>query len=118
MSPGGTGDSWQCPHCGETILRSAITCPACHRRLRFDAASIATPAGRSACPLAIEGTIRPAEGDAAWEYSLLVEVHDHRGELLVRRVLGVGRLKSGDVRKVTLRFEMQVPEKPAPSFPS
>jgi hypothetical protein len=36
----------------------------------------------------------------------------------VRRVIGVGRLKSGDVRKVTLRFEMQVPENPAPSFTS
>jgi len=118
MSPGVTGESWQCPHCGETILRSAIACPACHRRLRFDAASIAASAGPSACPLVIEGTIRPPEGNAAWEYSLLVEVHDDRGELLARRVIGVGRLKSGDVRKVTLRFEVQVPENPAPPIPS
>ncbi|HTX53874.1 MAG TPA: hypothetical protein VMD08_10700 [Candidatus Baltobacteraceae bacterium] len=113
MSPGVTGESWQCPHCGETILRSAIACPACNRRLRFDAASLVASAGQSACPLAIESTIRHPEGNAA-EYSLLVEVHDDRGELLARRVVGVGGLKSGDVRKVTVRFEVQVPEKVSP----
>ena len=58
------------------------------------------------------------EGGAAGEYSLLVEVQDDRGVLLARRVVGVGRLKSGDVRKVTVRFEVQVPENPAPPLPS
>jgi len=118
MSPGVTGESGPCPHCGETILRGAMACPACHRRLRFDAASLAASGGQSACPLALEGTIRHPEGGAAGEYSLLVEVQDDRGVRLARRVVGVGRLRSGDVRKVTVRFAVQVPENPAPPLPS
>jgi len=115
MSPGAAGESWQCPHCGETILRSAVACPACQRRLRFDAASVAGSAA-TVCPLAIEGTIRHPDSDTAWEYSLLVEVHDDRGEVVARRVIGVGGMKAGDARKVMLRFEVQVPEKfPPPS---
>ena len=36
-APPMTGEAWNCPHCGERILRSAPTCPACLRHLRFDA---------------------------------------------------------------------------------
>ncbi len=111
MSPGGPGESLHCPHCGEQILKTAVACPACRRRLRFDAASLAALAGQTTCPLAVEGTVRHPNTDAPWEYSVLVEVHDDRGELLSRRVVGVGGLKPGEVRKVTLRFEVQVPEK-------
>ncbi len=74
--------------------------------------------GPTACPLWIEGTIHHPESAPSGEYSLLVEVHDDRGELLARRVVGVGGLKSGDTRTVTLRFEVQVSEKPASAAPT
>jgi hypothetical protein len=118
MTPSGPGEAWNCPHCGEQILRSAVVCPGCHRRLRFDAASLVASAGETACPLAVEGTIRHPDAAAPGEYSVLVEVHDDRGELLARRVVGVGGLKSGDVRKVTLRFEVQAAAKAAPAPPA
>ena len=111
ISHGVTGDSWNCPHCGERILRNAVICSACHRRLRFDGASAAQPAGNTVCPLTVEGTIRHPGSDVAWEYSVLIEVHDDEGELLARRVVGVGALKPGETRKVTLRIEVQLPEK-------
>ena len=39
----GSGEAWNCPHCGERILRSAVTCPACQRHLRFDAVAVSRP---------------------------------------------------------------------------
>jgi len=61
--------------------------------------------------LAVEGTIRHPDDAATREYSVSVEVRDARGEVLARRVVTVGGLKSGDVRTVTLRFEVQALEK-------
>jgi predicted amidophosphoribosyltransferase len=52
-----TGEAWNCPHCGERILRSAPTCPACLRHLRFDAVAVARPP-RPQGPLTVDGTIR------------------------------------------------------------
>jgi hypothetical protein len=95
-----------------------VTCPACHRHLRFDAVTAATPVSGTVCPLTVDGTIRHPGTDAAWEYSVLIEVHDGRGEILARRVVGVGALGPGDVRKFTLRVEVLVPEKSPPSVPS
>ena len=105
-----TGEAWNCPHCGERILRSAATCPACRRRLRVEAATGARPAGASVCPLSVDGRIRHPGNEAAWEYSILVEVHDERGEMVARRVVGVGALRPGESRKFTLRVEVLVPE--------
>ncbi|HEV8307018.1 MAG TPA: FxLYD domain-containing protein [Methylomirabilota bacterium] len=105
------GDAWNCPHCGERILRSAATCPACQRHLRFDAVSVARPSPSTVCPLSVDGTIRHPGTEAAWEYSVLIEIHDERGELVARRVVGVGALRPGETRKFTLRVEVLVPEK-------
>ena len=105
-----TGEAWNCPHCGERILRSAPTCPACLRHLRFDAVAVARPARSSVCPLTVDGTIRHPGGEASWEYSVLIEVHDERDEMVARRVVGVGALRAGEARKFTLRVEVLVPE--------
>ena len=106
-----TGEAWNCPHCGERILRSAATCPACQRHLRFDAVTVARPAPATVCPLSVDGTIRLPGTEAAWEYSVLIEIHDERGEMVARRVVGVGALRAGEARKFTLRVEVVVPDK-------
>jgi len=110
---GGTGEAWNCPHCGERILRSAVACPACQRHLRFDAVSVARPAPTTVSALSVDGTIRHPGAEAPWEYSVLIEIHDQRGDMVARRVVGVGALRPGETRKFTLRVEVLVPEKSA-----
>lgn len=110
---GSPGDAWNCPHCGERILRSAITCPACQRHLRFDAVAAARPAPTAVCPLVVEGTVRHPATEGAWEYSVLIEIHDERGGEVARRVVGVGALRPGESRRFSLRVEVLVPEKSA-----
>jgi hypothetical protein len=110
-----TGESWNCPHCGERILRSALTCPSCQRHLRFDAVAAARPTLPTICPLSVDGTIKHPGTDTTWEYSVLLEVQDKEGTMLARRVVGVGALRPGDTRKFTLRVEVSVPEKPTPT---
>ena len=79
------GEAWKCPHCGERILRSALTCPACRRHLRFDAVTTARPGARpTLCPLTVEGTIRHSDGASLSEYSVIIEVREDRGELIAR----------------------------------
>jgi hypothetical protein len=104
------GEAWNCPHCGERILRSAAMCPACRRRLRFAAVSGATASRPSVCPLSVDGKIRHPGHGATWEYSVLVEVHDERGTTVSRRVMGVGALGPGESRTFTLRVEVVLPE--------
>jgi hypothetical protein len=115
---GTTGEAWNCPHCGERILRSAATCPACQRHLRFDAVAVARPTPSTVCPLSVDGTIRHPGNQSPWEYSVLIEVHDERGESIARRVVGVGALRGGEARTFTLRVEVMVPEKAALSAAS
>lgn len=110
---GATGEAWNCPHCGERILRSAATCPACQRHLRFDAVAVARPAPTTVCPLSVDGTIRHPGTEPQWEYSVVIEIHDERGESVARRVVGVGALRPGEARKFTLRVEVLVPDKSA-----
>ncbi len=112
------GEAWNCPHCGERILRSAITCPACQRRLHFDAV-VARPSEQTViCPLTVEGIIRPPGPETAWEYSVVVEVHDQRGQLIARRVVGVGAMQAGEARGITLRVEVHSPERTASAAPA
>jgi hypothetical protein len=104
-----TGEAWNCPHCREPILRSASACPACRRHLRFDAVNGTRPARDCVCPLSVDGTIRHPGSEAPWEYSVLVEVQDDRGEMVARRMVGIGALRPGESRKFTLRVEVLVP---------
>jgi hypothetical protein len=114
------GEAWNCPHCGERILRSAPTCPACRRHLRFDAVTSARPVVRpTLCPLNVEGTIRHSGNAALSEYSVIIEVREDRGELIARRIVNVGALQPGQGRRITLRVEMQAPEPSAsPAAPA
>jgi hypothetical protein len=104
------GEAWTCPHCREVILRSAATCPACHRHLRFGAVGSARPARASVCPLSVDGKIRHPGTGTDWEYSVLVEIHDEHDNIVARRVVGVGALRPGESRKFTLRVEVLMPE--------
>ena len=113
---GALGESRRCPHCGEQVLASAHTCPRCERRIRVGAA--ATAAAPVLCPLSVEGLIRHPGDGGEWEYSVLVEVQDVHGGILARRVVGVGAMQPGEIRRVALRIEVRVPETaglPAPS---
>lgn len=67
------------------------------------------------CPLSVDGRICHPGNEPAWEYSVLVEVQDERGEMVARRVVGVGALKPGESRTFTLRVEVLVPEASAPA---
>ena len=104
------GASWNCPHCGERILRSAASCPACRRHLRFEAVTSVKPTRAPVCPLSVDGSIRHPGNEVSWEYSVLVEIHDGNGDMLARRVVQVGPLRPGDSRKFTLKVEVLVPE--------
>jgi hypothetical protein len=108
---GVVGETWSCPHCGERILRSAGSCPSCQRRLRFDALAPPRPNQATVCPLSIDGVIRHPGTEGAWEYSVLVEVHDPKGEIIARRVIGVGAIPPGETRRFTLRIEVHQPSK-------
>ena len=112
------GETWTCPHCGEPILRSAVSCLAGQRCLRFDAATPPRSAQVAVCPLSIEGVIRPPDTEGPWEYSVHVQIHDAQGGMLARRVVGVGAIRPGETRRFTLRVEMQVAEKPTPAAAS
>lgn len=103
------GETWNCPHCGERILRSAAICPACQRHLRLDAMKPGQQAAAPACPLSVEGLIHHPGSSEPWEYSVLVEVHDGRGELLARRVVGIGALRPAETRSFSLRVEVFAP---------
>jgi hypothetical protein len=87
-----------------------VTCPACQRRLRFDAVTPERSAQTVVYPLSIDGVIQHPAGEEPWEYSVLVEVYDGQGEMLSKRVVGVGVVRPGEARRFTLRVEMHVPE--------
>jgi hypothetical protein len=72
--------------------------------------SVARPPRTTVSPLTVDGTIRHPGSEAPWEYSLLIEVHDERDEMVARRIVGVGALRPGEGRKFTLRVEVLVPE--------
>jgi hypothetical protein len=104
VHPGGPGATRACPHCRERILESAGVCPACGHYLRFDASADAPPVP-VLTPLRIEGSIRhPAEGDA-WEYTVVVSIHNDRGEEIDRKLVGVGAMSPNEQRTFTLSIE-------------
>ncbi len=113
-----TGESWKCPHCGEQILRSATICPACQRRRHVSALASSPSTQHTLTPLTVEGIIRHPGDEAPWEYSVLVEVRDQKGEVLARRVVGVGAIHPDELRGVILCVEMHAPAKPVPAIAS
>lgn len=102
--PGMPGATRACPHCKETILESARVCPGCKHHLRFEPTEPGAGSG-GFVPLRVEGEIRhPAEAPP-WEYSVVVAIHNDRGEEIARRVVGVGALSSSEVRTFTLSVD-------------
>lgn len=101
--PGTPGSTRECPHCKETILESATTCPACRHHLRFEAGAVA-PA-ETLTPLRVEGSIRHPADAPPWEYSVVVSVRNERGDEIARKLIGVGAINSGEQRSFTLVVE-------------
>ncbi len=101
-TPGALRD---CPHCKESILESAVVCPACKHHLRFDErAAVAMPEGHT--PLSIEGSFRNPVDDLDWEYSLVVTIKNEQGKEIARKLIGVGALNPNEKRSFNLSVEM------------
>jgi hypothetical protein len=49
-----------------------------------------------------------------WEYSVLVTVHNDKGEEIARHVVGVGALHSREERTVTVNVEVFKPTRGSP----
>jgi hypothetical protein len=102
--PGTPGATRECPHCRETILESAVVCPACRHHLRYGASAEAAPEP-ALTPLRIEGSIRhPAEGEP-WEYTVVVSVKNDRGEVIAHKLVDVGAMSPNEQRTFTLSVE-------------
>ena len=101
---GSPGATRACPHCRETILESASTCPACRRFLRFDSGADATPAP-ALTPLRIEGSIRHPGDGVPWEYTIVVSIRNDRGEEIARKLIGVGAMNPNEERSFTLSVD-------------
>ena len=61
VHPGDPGATRKCPHCRETILESAMVCPACRHHLRYGAS---TDAPASALTITAFGLRMPANSAA------------------------------------------------------
>ena len=109
VRPGSPGATRECPHCRETILESALVCPACRHHLRFEAAPVA-PDTPVPSPLRIEGSIRNPTDDVPWEYCVVVSIRNDRGEEIARKLIGVGAMNPNEQRTFTLAVEL-VPAK-------
>jgi hypothetical protein len=97
----------QCPHCRATILASAAVCPGCRGHLRFGAQS--APAAKSAetvTAFRLEGVFGNGGAAGKREFSVVVAVHNERGELIARQVVGVGALGPLDSRSLSVWVEM------------
>lgn len=119
---GSPGATRVCPHCKATVLESAAVCPGCKHHLRFSRNGQALQAGEGYCALSVDGTIVHTPSTEPCEYCVVLDVRNDRGEQLTRQVVGVGVLRSGELRRLNVSVEMmpvraQVTAKtePAPS---
>ena len=102
--PGDPGATRECPHCRETILESAVVCPACRHYLRFDP-GIDAPPEPAVTPLRIEGSIRHPAGGEPWEYTVVVSIRNDRDEEIAHKLIGVGAMNPNEQRTFTLSVE-------------
>jgi len=72
---------------------------------------MAARALRTFTPLRVEGTVRHQEGEAGWEYSVLLSIKDAKGTEVTRQVMGVGALAPGEERTFSLVVEVFAPER-------
>lgn len=108
------GETRTCPHCKSRILKSASACPVCHHFLRFEAVKSAAKTAPSFQPLRIEGTVRAPISGKICEYSVLVAVHNDRGEEIAREVVAVGTLAPSEARTFTVWVEASLPRAERP----
>jgi hypothetical protein len=102
---GSPGATRACPHCRETILESAVVCPACRHYLRYGAGTDESPQPPAVTPLRVEGSIRhPADGEA-WEYTIVVSITNDRGEEIANKLIAVGAMNPNEQRTFTLSVE-------------
>jgi hypothetical protein len=104
VRPGDPGATRQCPHCRETVLESAVVCPACRHYLRYDTRPDASPPP-ALTPLRIEGSIRHPPGGEPWEYTVVVTIRNDRGEETARKLIGVGALNPNEQHTFTVSIE-------------
>ncbi len=109
------GETRRCPHCRQLVLASAAICPGCQRRLRGEAGARVGPQRPVVCPLSVDGVIRHPGAGEGWEYTVVVEIRDKQGTVVTRRVVGVGAVRPGEVRRVVFRVEVSGPEAGHPS---
>lgn len=106
------GDARSCPHCKASILQSSSSCPICRHVLRFSSSESRSVTPRpTTCPLLVEGTLAHPEPGEPLEYQVLMEVRDEAGKVLSRQCVGVGALREGERRLLSLQVEMS----PAPA---
>ena len=105
VRPGDPGATRQCPHCRETILESAVVCPACRHYLRYAAGADAPRASPALTPLCIEGSIRHPPDGEPWEYTVVVSIKNDRGVEIARKLIGVGAMNATEQRTFTLSVE-------------
>jgi len=103
---GSPGATRVCPHCKATVLESAAICPGCRHHLRFSGNGHALEAGEGYCALSVDGTIAHTQTSEPCEYCVVLDVRNARGEQLARKVVGVGVLQSGEVRRLNVSVEM------------
>jgi hypothetical protein len=103
---GSPGATRVCPHCKATVLESAAICPGCRHHLRFSGSGSAVEAGEGYCALNVDGSIAHTPSSEPCEYCVVLEVRNDRGEQITRQVVGVGVLRSGEVRRLNVSVEM------------
>jgi hypothetical protein len=108
-SSGMAGRTRSCPHCKATILESASICPQCRHHLKHGAAATAADATPRFQAFNVEGTLRHQEQGGDWEYSVVLQIRDERGEVMSRQVVGVGALRTTEARTFTLCVEVAKP---------
>jgi hypothetical protein len=107
---GATGRTRTCPHCKATILESATVCPQCRHHLRFSSTTDApAPESEGFSALMVEGTVHHPQRGGDWEYSLVLSIHNEKGEEISRQVVGVGALRETQSRTFTLSVEVLTP---------
>jgi hypothetical protein len=103
---GNPGATRVCPHCKATVLESAAICPGCRHHLRFSGTNGTLEAGEGYCTLNVDGTIAHTKSSEPCEYCVVLEVSNDRGVSISRQVVGVGVLRSGEVRRLSVSVEM------------
>jgi hypothetical protein len=113
---GQPGATRLCPHCKATVLESATICPGCRHHLRFNGGK-QLAAGEAYTALSVVGSIAHRQRAEPCEYCIVLEITNERGEQILRQVVGVGALQSGEQRRLNVTVDM-LPLVAAPARPS